>query len=60
VAGVVVIEELMRATGFPALTVSTFGVRDGLLIRRTFPGTWPLHTSPAVQREPLEPSLSAA
>jgi exopolyphosphatase/guanosine-5'-triphosphate,3'-diphosphate pyrophosphatase len=47
VASILVIEELVRATGFPALTVSTFGVRDGFLIRRTFPGIWPLYVASA-------------
>jgi exopolyphosphatase/guanosine-5'-triphosphate,3'-diphosphate pyrophosphatase len=60
VAGVVVIEELMRAAGFSALTVSTFGVRDGFLIRRTFPGTWPLQTSPPVESQSLLSSRAAA
>jgi exopolyphosphatase/guanosine-5'-triphosphate,3'-diphosphate pyrophosphatase len=60
VAGVVVVEELMRATGFSALTVSTFGVRDGFLIRRTFPGTWPLQTYPPAESSSLRSSRPAA
>lgn len=47
VAGIVTVEELLRLSGYPSLTVSTFGVRDGFLLRRTFPGAWPLHVAPA-------------
>jgi len=60
VAGVLIIEELLRATNSPTLTVSTFGVRDGFLIRRTFPGTWPPQSLPAAQVEPLVSASSVA
>jgi exopolyphosphatase/guanosine-5'-triphosphate,3'-diphosphate pyrophosphatase len=53
VPGVLVIEELMRAASIPALTVCTYGVRDGFLIRRTFPGTWPPQAFPAAGVESL-------
>jgi exopolyphosphatase/guanosine-5'-triphosphate,3'-diphosphate pyrophosphatase len=60
VAGIVVIEELLRASGYTGLTVSTFGVRDGFLIRRTFPGEWPLHVPSAGHVEAVtEPSAVA-
>ena len=59
VAGIVVVEELLRASGQPGLTVSTFGVRDGFLIRRTFPGTWPPQALPAAQVEALVSTASA-
>jgi exopolyphosphatase/guanosine-5'-triphosphate,3'-diphosphate pyrophosphatase len=59
VAGVVVIEELMRVAGLHAMTVSTFGVRDGFVIRRTFPGTWPPQALPATQDESLISATSA-
>jgi exopolyphosphatase/guanosine-5'-triphosphate,3'-diphosphate pyrophosphatase len=36
VAGALVLEELMLAAGFPAITVCERGVRHGLLIRETF------------------------
>ncbi|RPH99991.1 MAG: hypothetical protein EHM71_17945, partial [Zetaproteobacteria bacterium] len=60
VAGTVVVEELLRATGYSALTVSTFGVRDGFLIRRTFPGTWPLRIRPVRKADAMAPAQSAA
>jgi exopolyphosphatase/guanosine-5'-triphosphate,3'-diphosphate pyrophosphatase len=56
VAGALVVEELVRASGYPELTVCTFGVRDGYLIRRTFPDSWPLH-GPALA---LATALAAA
>lgn len=60
VAGAVVVEELLRASGYPGLTVSTFGVRDGFLIRRTFPGTWPLRIRPARNADTNVTAQSAA
>jgi exopolyphosphatase/guanosine-5'-triphosphate,3'-diphosphate pyrophosphatase len=37
-AGAIVIEELMTFGGYLTVTVSTHGVRDGLLLRETFDG----------------------
>jgi exopolyphosphatase/guanosine-5'-triphosphate,3'-diphosphate pyrophosphatase len=36
VAGAIVIEDLLVFGGYPALTVCTHGVRDGLLVQETF------------------------
>jgi exopolyphosphatase / guanosine-5'-triphosphate,3'-diphosphate pyrophosphatase len=41
VAGTLVVEELMLALEYPSLIVCTYGVRDGLLARETFPDAWP-------------------
>jgi exopolyphosphatase/guanosine-5'-triphosphate,3'-diphosphate pyrophosphatase len=38
VAGAVVVEELMRLSGHPAVIVCERGVRDGVLLRETFNG----------------------
>ena len=38
-AGAVVIEELMVLCGYRRMTVSTLGVRDGILLRETFNGS---------------------
>jgi len=38
VAGAVVLHELMRLSGLPALVVCTHGVRDGMLFQEAFPG----------------------
>jgi exopolyphosphatase/guanosine-5'-triphosphate,3'-diphosphate pyrophosphatase len=38
VAGAVVLQELMRLSGLPALVVCTHGVRDGMLFHEVFPG----------------------
>ena len=38
-AGVMVIEELLVLCGYRKMTVSTLGVRDGILLRETFNGS---------------------
>jgi exopolyphosphatase/pppGpp-phosphohydrolase len=60
VAGALVVEELVRASGYPELTVCTFGVRDGYLIRRTFPDSWPLHGPAPVFAEAMAAAGSGA